>query len=84
MLFFSAPELDESVIWDGPGGCMSLVPVPDDLCDRWSLKVVLDGISKNHGMRITALDRRRAFLLKAPNKPGFRWKCEKLLEHKIS
>lgn len=28
-LMFSPPYWDASVVWDGPGGCMSLVPVPE-------------------------------------------------------
>jgi len=75
--------------WSKPG-VVYVAPVPEDPTDDLALVPVIDEISKNHGMHVTAMDGRRVvligggeglFALEIPEDPEGPWRSERLLDH---
>jgi hypothetical protein len=78
--------------WSSPGAVYA-GPVPLERSGPWSLKPILQGISKNHGMHITRLDEKTVVLVSGQEglfqidvPPQWRsdWHHEQLLDHEIS
>jgi len=78
--------------WSKPG-TVYVGPIPNNPSDKWLLKPILKGISKNHGMHVTTLNKRQVvmisgkeglFMLQVPENLSSRWECERLLEHEVS
>lgn len=67
--------------------------IPKNPSDEWSLKPILSGLSKNHGMNLTTIDNKPVimvsgteglFVLWPPEKPDLTWHREQLLKHEVS
>jgi hypothetical protein len=78
--------------WSLPGAVYA-GRVPDDPRAAWSVKPILTGLAKNHGMHVATFDGKTAvligaqegvFLLRPPVRPSDSWEHECLLDHEIS
>lgn len=78
--------------WSNPGAVYA-GPVPGNRSGEWSLKPILEGLSKNHGLHITRLDEKLVVLVSGQEglfridvPPQWRsdWHHEQLLDHEIS
>jgi len=78
--------------WSQPGA-VYVAAVPRKPDDPWYLEKVLDGIGRNHGMTVAAVEGERAvlvagreglFRLRIPDIPGQRWSSVCLIEREIS
>ncbi|GAI04833.1 unnamed protein product, partial [marine sediment metagenome] len=67
--------------------------IPENPSDEWSLKPILSGLSKNHGMNLTTIDNKPVimvsgteglFAIWGPEKPDLPWRQEQLLKHEVS
>ena len=78
--------------WSRPGA-VYVGSVPEDPRGQWSLRPVLEGITKNHGMHISNIQEKQIILisgqeglfsLEVPDSPEESWQSEQLLCHEIS
>lgn len=78
--------------WSQPG-VVYAGPIPKDPSVEWPLEPILEGVSKNHGMHATIMNKKQVvmisgkeglFMLRVPEKSGSQWQYEQLLEHEVS
>jgi len=78
--------------WSKPGAVYA-GPIPDDPSDKWTLQPILKGISKNHGMHITTLNKKKIvmisgteglFMIQTPESSNSDLHYRKLLGYEVS
>ena len=74
-------------------GSVYVARIPEDPADGWSLKPVLEGVTKNHGMRLGYINGAESILIsgheglyqiKVPGEAAGKWQVEHLIDHEIS